>query len=436
MNVAQRRVTDASSFREAVEQKNGDIEIVGVITDLQSVTLAPGTRLRGADAGAELHFKEAQPGLLLSANHEISALRLVTDDTQIALGLADEVDDLGTIVVSDVTTVGRVHLEGSKARSGHIALTNVHVERADARMAGNRPAGFGVEVLLGAITVYNASKDEASRWILEADNLSGGTNEQPLRGSGVFVFGGWFIPIDADMTKAPAPTQEGGTIELRRLTTGDLYSDGGIPKGMSTLIAGGVFVGSGVDAQEVINEGTTTTYGPNDMVLDNWGKVDSWVSKRLVKSFGPSGIGFVNFGQLNTLKVDAPIETRGIGARGFNLYDGSLDHADLESITTYGDGAIGIQLSKPFGRIRIGHDVRTKGGEGDSLVKGKVTHLKAHAISLKQGTRGDEISVGGEVVAENQSIPSWDFDAPASSVDRIEVGGRPFDAATVEGGSP
>ena len=39
-----------------------------------------------------------------------------------------------------------------------------------------------------------------------------------------------------------------------------------------------------------------TTYGPNDMVLDNWGTVDRWISDDKVTSFGSSGIGFVNFG--------------------------------------------------------------------------------------------------------------------------------------------
>jgi hypothetical protein len=71
------------------------------------------------------------------------------------------------------------------------------------------------------------------------------------------------------------------------------------------------------------------------MVLDNWGKVGSWTAKAPITSRGPSGIGFVNFGDLGTLMVDAQIETFGLGARGFNVYDGSLDSATFESIATY-----------------------------------------------------------------------------------------------------
>ena len=48
---------------------------------------------------------------------------------------------------------------------------------------------------------------------------------------------------------------------------------------------------------------------------------------RSVTSHGPSGIGFVHFGDIGVLRVEAPIETTGLGARGFNVYDGSLNEA-------------------------------------------------------------------------------------------------------------
>ncbi|WP_240362280.1 MULTISPECIES: hypothetical protein [unclassified Streptomyces] len=60
------------------------------------------------------------------------------------------------------------------------------------------------------------------------------------------------------------------------------------------------------------------------MVLDNWGRVETWTATAPVTSHGPSGIGFVNFGDVDRLDVQAPITTHGTGARGFNLYDGSL----------------------------------------------------------------------------------------------------------------
>jgi hypothetical protein len=420
------RAKDAASLQEAIRQKASRIEVEGQIADLFSLKLPAGTHLRGASVGAELRFKEGQPGLMLSADHQIADLRLVTDETQIALGLADDTNDLGALLVSNVTTVGRVHLEASEATRGDLKLDNIHVERADARMAAHRPAGFGVEVLIGGLTIYNSSKSKASRWTLTARNLSGGSKEHPLRGSGVFIFGGWFIPVDTDPSLAPAPTQEGGSIELELLTTGEVHSNGGIPNGTSNLITGGVFVGSGVHARSVVNEGPVTTYGPNDMVLDNWGRIDAWRGRATVASYGASGIGFVNFGDIDLLKLEGHIETHGMGARGFNLYDGSLKAAEFQSITTYGDGAIGVQLSKPFGTITVEGDIRTKGGEGDSLVRGKLVHLKAHALSLKPGAKGNEFKVKGQVIAENSDVPDFDFATPPSVIGRIEVGGKPI----------
>lgn len=419
------RVNDATSLQEAIDHKAARIEVEGKITDLTSVKLPAGTHLRGAGGGAELHFKAGQPGLMLSADHQIADLRLVTDETQIALGLADDADDLGSLIIRNMTTVGRFHLEAARATRGDLNLDNIHVERADARMAAHRPAGFGVEVLIGGLSVYNSSKSKASRWTLTARNLSGGSKQHPLRGSGVFIFGGWFIPVDADPSQGPAPTQEGGNIELELLTTGEVHSDGGIPAGTSNLITGGVFVGSGVHARHVENAGPVTTYGPNDMVLDNWGRIDAWTGHATVASYGDSGIGFVNFGDIDLLKLEGRIETHGVGARGFNLYDGSLKVAEFESITTYGDGAIGVQLSKPFGSVTVKGDIRTKGGEGDSLVRGKLVHLKAHALSLKPGAKGDAFKVKGQVIAENADVPDYDFAAPPSVIGLIEVGGKP-----------
>lgn len=65
------------------------------------------------------------------------------------------------------------------------------------------------------------------------------------------------------------------------------------------------------------------------MALDNWGDVATWTVTAPVISDGPSGIGFVNFGNIDRLDVQAPIQTNGKGARGFNLYDGSLREASF-----------------------------------------------------------------------------------------------------------
>lgn len=419
-------VKTAAALQDALRQPAAQIEVEGELRDLPTLHLPAATRLKGIGEGAALHFRAGLPGLLLSADHTISNLRLETDETQIALGLSDDADDLGTLDLGPLTLVGRFHLEGTRARRGDLQVRDVHVERADARLVAHRPAGFGVEVLPGAFTIHNLSRDTGSHWTLEATNISAGSEARPVQGSGVFVFGGAFVPLESDPQQAPAPTQPGGSIELKQLTTGTVHSNGGIPAGAPNLITGGVFVGSGVHAQTVTNVGEVTTYGVNDMVLDNWGQVDTWIARSAITSRGASGIGFVNFGDLKHLRVQAPIETFGLGARGFNLYDGTLQQAEFRSITTHGDGAVGLQLSKPFGTITVDGDIRTTGGEGDSLVRGQVVRLQASALSFKEGTRGETFTVRGQVVAEHPGTPAFDFAAPVSVVNRVEVGGQPL----------
>ena len=121
------------------------------------------------------------------------------------------------------------------------------------------------------------------------------------------------------------------------------------------------------------------------MVLDNWGVVDRWISEGKITSHGPSGIGFVNFGAINLLQVKATIETFGQGARGFNVYSGTVRTAEFERVVTHGDGAVGIQVSQPVGEIIVKRGIETHGGIGESLVKGVVTKLPATALSIKPG---------------------------------------------------
>jgi hypothetical protein len=57
------------------------------------------------------------------------------------------------------------------------------------------------------------------------------------------------------------------------------------------LISGGMFVIYSGEVDDVVNEGPVTTYGPNDMVLDNWGSARRWTARAPVTSRGSSGIG-------------------------------------------------------------------------------------------------------------------------------------------------
>lgn len=173
--------------------------------------------------------------------------------------------------------------------------------------------------------------------------------------------------------------------------------------------------------QDVTNSGPVTTYGVNDMVLDNWGTVDRWTATAPVTSHGPSGIGFVNFGTIDQLTVSAPVETFGLGARGFNIYTGTVNMAEFERIVTHADAAVGVQVSRPFGRLIVHNGIETHGGQGDSLVQGVITTLAAVGLSVKPGSHAQQIRVGGGIISHGAGVPA------------IEIHGR-VDELTITGG--
>jgi hypothetical protein len=168
----------------------------------------------------------------------------------------------------------------------------------------------------------------------------------------------------------------------------------------------------------VRNRGPVTTYGPNDMVLDNWGAVGRWIADEKLTSYGPSGIGFVNFGTVDLLQVNAPIETFGQGSRGFNVYTGTVNSAEFERVVTHGDGAVGVQISQPVGQLMVRRGIETYGGTGDSLVKGVVVKLPAIALSIKPGGSARKIVVAGGLITRGEGINPLELHG---SVDSLQI---------------
>lgn len=180
-----------------------------------------------------------------------------------------------------------------------------------------------------------------------------------------------------------------------------------IPTGQPNLITGGIFIVYGAHAKEIISKGAVKTYGTNDMVLDVWGTVDNWTTKNSIVSYGPSGIGFVNFGEVGKFTAEKPICTFGLGARGFNQYDGTIREAYFEEIVTHGDGSIGMQFSKPVGKISIGKGISTYGSTGQTLVKGVIMELAADGINVLSGGSIEELSVKGDIKTHGDQVTSY-----------------------------
>lgn len=346
----------------------------------------------------------------VTRNNTLRDITVTTTPYEVAVYNDTTVPDAGTIRFENVTTVGQVYLVAEdETKSIRVEAMGLHVKEADVRGRAEQPHGFGVDVLQGGLTLWNRQKDPKATFTATLRDVSVGTFDTPVRGSGVFVAG--FSDREGKLA--------GGAFTADLIETDTIVTDGGIAPGTPDKITGGVFVVSGATVDNVLNAGFVTTHGQNDMVLDNWGYVKQWVATAEITSTGPSGIGFVNFGDIDQLDVQAPILTTGQGARGFNLYDGSLKDASFHSIKTTGDGSIGVQVSKPLGSLTIHHDVETTGGEGMSLVKGVQISLKAIALSVKAGGTIDSLTVGGSLRTSGANLVTLEVEKGAAVAEFI-----------------
>jgi len=134
-----------------------------------------------------------------------------------------------------------------------------------------------------------------------------------------------------------------------------------------------------------------------------------------------SGVGFVNFGTIDSLMVNAPIETHGLGARGFNIYTGTIRRGEFDHIVTHGDGAVGVQISQPVGRLMFRRGIETYGASGPSLVKGVLQNLAATALSIKPGGSAKEIQVLGGLGSHGTDVQPIEQHGSIESL-RIEGG--------------
>jgi hypothetical protein len=411
----------AAAGDEAVRR----IVVEGEITGVPSFRLAPGRHLVGAAKGAALVFADGAEGVEISRDNEVAHIRLQVDPGLRAIFNDTEVDGLGLVRLADVSTVGQVQiLARDRVRGGHVEVDGLDVVEADVRERNDQPELLGVGVLQGAFTLWTLQTDDDVVLTARLKGVSAGREAAPVRGSGVFVAGAG---------------ESGGTLEVGELETGPIFTDGGLVEGTHDAISGGVFVVHGCHVRDVRNRGPVTTYGVNDMALDNWGIVDSWAAEAPVTTYGRSGVGFVNFGTLASLRIDAPVETHGIGARGFNVYKGSaIEAAEFDRITTHADAAIGIQIGQPLGRLIVRRGIHTHGGTGDALVKGVITQLSAHALSVLEGGNIGEVVVDGALTSDGAGVNTVDVEGEIGAMKvagGIHARGAGCDAIHVDGGT-
>ena len=391
-----RKVSSTTELVSAVADEGvREIRVAGALAGVPTLRLAPGQILVGEGDEARVAFAAGVDGVELSRDNAVKALTLAANADRRVLLNDTSHPTLGRMELQKLQVTGVVQLLAANAvRTGHVEAHGIDIAAADARGYDRRPKGYSVEVLPGAFTLWNQHADPTVTITADLTCLSAGRAGTPVKGSGIFVSGGG---------------DGAGRMDVSRLITGAVFSDGGIAPGTPDRITGGVFVVHGAYVDLVRTCGVVTTYGPNDMVLDNWGTVDRWIAEAKVTSHGPSGIGFVNFGAINQLEVQAPIETFGQGARGFNVYAGTVGSATFDRIVTHADGAVGLQVSQPIGTILVKRGIETFGQAGDSLVKGAVVRLSPIAFSIKPGGAVERAEIRGGLITHGSGIEALEL---------------------------
>lgn len=402
-------VSSAEELRQAAGSAGPKQIIVrGKIVNAPSLCLPPGTELVGEGESPTIEFQPGGDGVQLTSNNIVRNLSLLTSPGYRAIFNQQDRDNIGTMVIESVHSIGQVQIitEGI-TQAGHVSISNLDIEFADATQRLPQPQGFGVSVLQGAFTLWN--RQAAAPVTAELRGISIGRKWAPANGGGVFLAGFAQDTIDS--------------LKVSQLTTTDIFTRGQIvsgPPGSTVYISCGVGTFFGAHVNDVQNNGPVTTFGDFDMVLDNWGTVDRWTAHKPLTSYGKeTAIGFVNYGKIGEVIVQAPIETFGMGSRGFNEYHGSIQKAQFDRITTHGDAAPGIQIGCPVGHIVVHGGIETHGCSGQALVSGKFVHLPAFGLSVTDGGEIEELLVDGGIVTHGSyTLPgSSGASSPVPAVD-------------------
>jgi hypothetical protein len=360
------------------------------------IILPTGFRLAGIDSTKAILSFSHGDGIGLTADNELVNLTIQAASANRALYTLSDREDLGTLTLRDLIVTGQIQIMTRLGTNrAKLVADKIDIVSCDSRACGEQPQKYGVNVYQGAFTVYNYNGDPESVIDARLTNITIGRKNAPVLGSGLYVSG---------------YGDKGGRVKVDLISTGEIHSNGMISFGTANMITAAVFIVYGAHVRSIVHEGAITTYGVNDMVLDTWGRVDRWVAERPLTSYGPSGIGFVNFGTADYFEAKDKIETFGLGARGFNQYDGTVEKAIFHSITTYGDGSIGVQISKPVGTIEVKGFNRHSWKLGENVGEGRADGSSGNGLSVKEGGEIRSLIVAGGVTTYGDKVTTMEVE--------------------------
>ncbi|MER6936253.1 hypothetical protein [Nocardioides sp. NPDC000441] len=426
------------------------IVVDGDLTNVPSFALAPGQNLTASSSGGSIAFAPGSDGVQITQDNRVSNLRLATDTTQRAVYNDTTVENLGEVALHDLQAVGQVQLLiKDDVSGGDVKVDGLDVVAADTSAQTGLVGTFfaaPLEAMQGAFTLWNSQSDPSVVVTADLQDISIGRPDSPVRGSGVFVTGAFPLFVDADNVETFGDTlhqqsvnPSHGSIEVNRLTTGDVHTQGSTTFYRGNAVGGSVAVFDGPSApvaQGIKVKGSVTTAGLTNGGINIYSDLDKLKVADDITSTGPNGFGVVTWPHIGSIDVDGRLETFGTGSRAFNAYAGEVAEAEFGQIVTHGDGGVGVDVFRPIGKLVVHRGIQTSGGTGTSLVLGVLKPLQASAIGAAELNGAiDKVYSGGPISTSHADVSTVHVGAEnsigslcATRGVQSDPAGLPFDA--------
>lgn len=183
------KINNYVELLEVLKSNEKEIILQNSMSVPSGITLNPGQRLYGKGDNILLSFINGD-GIALTGDNIIENVSIQTSPSHRAIYLQSPHEDLGEIVLNNLTVTGVVQLitRGNNQKLS-IFIDGLDIVAADARSFSERPMKYGVIVYQGALTIYNFNPKDGSEINVKAENVSVGRENAPVLGSGIFISG-------------------------------------------------------------------------------------------------------------------------------------------------------------------------------------------------------------------------------------------------------
>ncbi|MDO5569986.1 MAG: hypothetical protein Q4F97_00785 [Bacteroidales bacterium] len=402
-----RIINNADELVEASNDRTARYLIIRTdLKDVPEVKLLPFQNVIGEFDGRKISFKNGSNGFCLTKGNELKNLKINVDPDKKAIYQDSSVEKMSTHHLSRINVTGQISfIVSDNIKKGKIEASFIHVNYASTEHLTDRPNRYGVDMMQGAMTVWNKTEELNSEIEVDITHFSCGSETKPINGSGLLICG---------------VEEKFGTIRSDIISCGNIYTSGEIGEGVSDKVAAGIVVGYEVVVKNLTNYGKIYCYGANEMGLYNWGTVERWSVTDRIETHGVNSCGFINAGNIGKITFTHTVETFGIGSRGFYMFDGVAKDIHFERIVTHGDAAPAIQFNRFISRLSISNGIETFGNSINVLFADVVSISRADAISIRFGGVVGMLKITGDVVTNGKEACSI-YDE--TSIEKLYVSG-------------